>query len=91
MSFKITSHRELDVLADVPDIPGAQPGDTIEFSLTHEVELPDGMKMWAKFGLTSVITEDEDATSAADRVAVYVMNQIAAKIRTAVAHSTTIA
>lgn len=85
-NLKIHSNR-----ADVLDVDGASPGDTIEFNLTHEVELPDGMKMWAKFGVTSQIREDEDANGAADRVSVYVMNQIASKIRAAVAHSTTIA
>lgn len=85
-NLKISSNR-----VDVLDEDGLDPGDSIEFSLTHEVELPDGMKMWAKFGVSSCVRESEDSNDAANRIATYVMNQIASKIRAAVAHASTIA
>lgn len=60
------------------------PGDTIEYGITHEVELPDHTKMWVKVGSTTSVQPNETAREAADRLAGLVQDQIKYRIVRAV-------
>jgi hypothetical protein len=61
------------------------PGDTIEYGLTHEVELPDRTKMWVKVGSSTSVQEGETARVAADRLVGLVHDQISYRIAQAAA------
>jgi hypothetical protein len=56
------------------------PGDTIEYGLTHEVELPDRTKMWVKVASTTKVVDGELARDAADRLVGFVHDQIKYRI-----------
>lgn len=56
------------------------PGDTIEYGITHEVELPDRTKMWVKVGSTTKVVDGEEARHAADRLVGFVHDQIKYRI-----------
>lgn len=60
------------------------PGDTIEYSITHQVELPDRTSMWIKCGSTTHVQPHETAREAADRLAGLVSDQIKYRILQAV-------
>ena len=56
------------------------PGDTIEYSVTHEVETVRGDKFWVKYGVTSSVQGGEIAKDAVARVAEHVNTEIMARI-----------
>jgi hypothetical protein len=60
------------------------PGDTIEYGITHEVQLPDYTKMWVKVASTTHVQPGESARDAADRLAGLVKDQIKYRIIQAV-------
>jgi hypothetical protein len=60
------------------------PGDTIEYGITHQVELPDRTSMWVKVNSTTSIQPHETAREAADRLAGLVGDQIKYRILQAV-------
>lgn len=60
------------------------PGDTIEYSITHQVELPDRTSMWVKVNSSTTVQPTEDAREAADRLAGFVADQIKYRIIQAV-------
>lgn len=61
------------------------PGDSIEYGITHEVELADHTKMWVRVGAQTHVAEGETAREAADRLAGYVADQVKYRIMQAVA------
>lgn len=66
------------------------PGDTIEYSITHQVELPDRTSMWVKVNSSTTVQPTEDARMAADRLAGFVADQIKYRIVQAVNDAGTI-
>lgn len=50
-------------------------GDSIEFTITHEVKLRDNTSAWVKYGVSSAVAVNESTDVAVSRVTAHVEQQ----------------
>jgi len=63
------------------------PGDTVEYGITHQVEMPDRTSMWIKVHSSTTVQQGESSQDTADRLVTFVHDQMKDRIVQAANHA----